>query len=238
MALRILLLLLVTATGWLYWDARIPGVPLTAWQVDRYLDPAQPSHRIQAALRQLSGPHPALASLRGYSDAGVRAEVARFSPALEQLEDPSPWVRFRAALALEKTDPTAARPVLLAALRASAVFAAEPGSLQWRLAEGARVEVGEELGSLDQRKFIAPVPGRLVRRYVQTGETVRPGQRLADVALSDPWQAVALVALGRIGLAIDAEEIQQFRSEKYPPVVQQAATAAIEQISARPRRKL
>lgn len=224
--------------GWFYWDARIPGVPLTNWQVDRYLDPSQPPHRIQAALRELSGSsHPALARLRAYSDAGVRAEVARLAPSVDQLEDRSPWVRFRAALALERKEPTAARPVLLAALRASAVFAEEPGALQWRLAEGARVEAGEELGSLDQRKFVAPVPGRLAKRYVQTGEAVRPGQRLADVALSDPWQAVALVALGRIGLPIDAEEIQQFRSEKYPPVVQQAATAAVEQIQARPRRK-
>jgi len=237
LAIRILLLLLVAAAGWFYWDARIPGAPLTNWQVDRFLDPAQPPHRIHAALRQLSGPHPALASLRGYGDARVRAEVARLAPAVGQVEDPSPWVRFRAALALERDEPTAARPVLLAALRASAVFAEESGALQWRLAEGARVEAGEELGSLDQRKFVAPVPGRLIRRYVQTGEAVRPGQRLADVTLADEWQVAALAALGRIGLAIDADEIRQFQREKYPAAVQQAATAAIEQIQARPRRK-
>jgi hypothetical protein len=237
LALRIVLFLLVASASWFYWDARIPGVPLTTWQVDRYLDPAQPPHRIHAALRQLSGPHPALAGLRRYGDAAVRAEVARLAPAPDQLEDPSPWVRFRAALALERNEPTAVRPVLLAALRASAVFAEESGALQWRLAEGARVAAGEELGTLDQRPFVSPVPGRLVRRYVQTGEPVRPGQRLADVALADEWQVAALTTLGRIGLAIDADEIRLFRSQKYPPPVQQAAAAAVEQIQSRPRRK-
>lgn len=224
-------------TGWFYWDARIPGVPLTTWQINRYLHPAQPDHRIRAALRQLSEPNPLLAGLRASGNADIRAELARLAPTVEQLEDRSPWVRFRAALALERNEPTAVRPVLLAALRAFAVFAEEPGSLQWRLAEGARVEAGEELGSLDERKFVAPMPGRLVRRYMQTGEAVRPGQRLADVALADQWQVAALAALGRIGQPIDADDIRRFRSEKYPPAVQQAAAAAVEQIQARPRRK-
>jgi biotin carboxyl carrier protein len=237
LALRILLLLLVAATGWFYWDARLPGLPLTAWQVERYLQPAQPPHRIQAALRQLSGPHPGLANLRAHPLASVRAEAARLSPAVEQLEDRSPWVRFRAALALERNEPIATRPVLLAALRASPVFAEDAGALQWRLAEGARVEAGEELGSLDARPFAAPIPGRLVRRYVPTGEAIRPGQRLADVALADEWQVAALAALGRIGLAIDADELRLFQSERYPPAIQQAAAAAVEKIQSRPRRK-
>lgn len=237
MALRILLLLLLTAISWLYWDARIPGLPLTSWQIGRYLEPTQPAHRIKATLRQLSQPHPALAALRHHPDPNVRAELTRLSPSPDQLEDPSPWVRLLAALALEQNQPTAVRPVLLAALRASAVFAEEPGNLQWRLAEGAKVSAGEALGSLDSRAVAAPVPGRLVRRYVATGEAVRPGQRLADVALADQWQVAALAALGRIGQSIDAEEIRRFQSERYPPSVQQAAAAAVENIQSRPRRK-
>jgi hypothetical protein len=237
LALRILLLLLVTVTGWFYWDARISGLPLTAWQIDRYLDPTQPPHRIQAALGQLSGPHPALARLRRYPDPGVRAEVARLAPASDQLEDPSPWVRFRAAIGLQRNEAIAVRPVLLATLRAVTVFAEDPGSVQWRLAEGARLGAGEELGSVDSRVFASPVPGRLIRRYVQTGDAIRRGQRLADVAIADEWLVEALTALGRIGLPIDAEEIRLFQSEKFPPAVQQAAAAAVEQIQSRPRKK-
>lgn len=237
MALRILLLLLASAAGWFYWDARIPGLPLTPWQVDRFLDPTQPPHRIQAALHQLSGPHPALARLRRYPDVRIRAEVARLSPAVDQLEDPSPWVRLRAAIALQRNEAIAARPILLAALRAVAVFAEDPGSVQWRFAEGVRLQAGDELGSVDSRPFASPVPGRLVRRYAQSGEAVRPGQRLADIAIADEWLVEALAALGRIGLPIDAGEIRLFQSEKYPPAVQKAAASAVEQIQSRPRKK-
>ena len=225
--LRILLALLVTAAAYLYWDARVPGVPLTAWQIDRYLDPAQPRHRIEAALRDLNGPHPGLARLREHPDATVRAEVARLAPVVAQLEDRSPWVRFRAALALERNEPTAARPVLLAALRATAVFATDAGALEWRLAEGASLAAGEVLGSIDGRPVPCPVPGRLARRYVPTGEAVRPGRRLADIVLTDPWQVAALDALGRIGLPVDIDEIRLFQSEKYPITVQRAAARAI-----------
>lgn len=235
--LRILLALLLAAAAWLYWDARVPGVPLTSWQVDRYLDPAQPRHRILAALRHWNGPHPRLASLRQYPDPLVRAEVARLAPAAAQLEDPSPWVRFRAALALERNEPTAARPVLLAALRAAAVFAADSGAVEWRLAEGASLGMGEELGTIDGRPFVCPVPGRLARRFVVVGQPVRPGQRLADVVLADEWQVAALAALGRVGLPVDAGEIRQFESEKFPAPVRQAARAAAAAMQARPRRR-
>jgi HEAT repeat protein len=233
LVLRILLALLLTAAAYLYWDARVPGLPLTAWQIDRYLDPAQPRHRIEAALQQLRSPHPGLARLREHPDARVRAEVARLAPATAQLEDPSPWVRFRAALALERNEPTAARPVLLAALRAAAIFAADSGAVEWRLAEGASLGMGEELGTIDGRPFVCPVPGRLARRYVVVGQPLRPGQRLADVVLADEWQGAALDALGRIGLPVDIDEIRLFQSEKYPNTVQRAAAGAIERIQAR-----
>jgi HEAT repeat protein len=233
LVLRILLALLLTAAAYLYWDARVPGLPLTAWQIDRYLDPAQPRHRIEAALQQLRSPHPSLARLREHPDARVRAEVARLAPVAAQLEDRSPWVRFRAALALERNEPTAARPVLLAALRATAVFATEAGALEWRLAEGAGLAAGEALGSINGRPVPCPLPGRLAHRYVLTGEAVRPGRRLADIVLADPWQGAALDALGRIGLPVDIDEIRLFQSEKYPNTVQRAAAGAIERIQAR-----
>ncbi len=235
--LRILLALLLAAAAYLYWDARVPGVPLTAWQIDRFLDPAQSRHRIEAALRQRNGPHPGLDRLREHPEAAVRAEVARLAPVAGQLEDRSPWVRFRAALALERSEPTAVRPVLLAALRAAAVFAADSGAVEWRLAEGASLGMGEELGTIDGRPFACPVPGRLARRFVVVGQPVRPGQRLADVVLADEWQVAALVALGRVGLPVDVDEIRQFGGEKFPSRVRQAAAAAVGAIQARPRRR-
>lgn len=236
MALRILLSILLAAVGWLYWDARIPGLPLTSWQVDRFLDSAQPPHRIRRALGQLSGSHPALPALREYPDPAVRAVVARWTPSPSQLEDTSPWVRLNAALALVRDEPIAARSVLLASLRPVTLFASETGQMQWRLAEGARVDTNDELGTYNGVPLGALWPGRLLKRYAQTGETLKPGQRLADVALADSWQIAALEALGRIGLAVDSDALHVFESEKYPTAVQRAATAAIQHIQSRPRK--
>ena len=236
MALRILLSLLLAATAGLYWDARIPGLPLTSWQVDRFLDPAQSPHRIRRALSQIAKPHVGLPALRDYPDPAVRAVVARWTPTTSQLEDPSPWVRLNAALALERNEPIAARSVLLASLRPSTLFASEAGQMQWRLAEGARVESDEELGSYNGTPLGAPWPGRLLKRYVQSGDALKPGQRIADVALADNWQTGALDCLGRIGLPVDADTLHVFESEKYPTAVQRAAAAAIQQILSRPRK--
>ena len=236
MALRILLSLLLAATAGLYWDARIPGLPLTSWQVDRFLDPAQSPHRIRRALSQIAGPHVGLPALRDYPDPGVRAVVARWTPTTSQLEDTSPWVRLNAALALERDEPIAARSVLLTSLRPSTLFASEAGQMQWRLAEGARVESNEELGTYNGTPLGAPWPGRLLKRYVQSGDALKPGQRIADVALADNWQTGTLDSLGRIGLPVDSDTLHVFESEKYPTAVQRAAAAAIQQILSRPRK--
>ncbi len=236
MALRILLSILLAAAGWLYWDARIPGLPLTSWQVDRLLDPAQPPHRIRRAISQLTGPHPALPALRGYPDPAIRAVVARWTPDPAQLEDSSPWVRLNAALALERNEPLAARSVLLATLRPAVLFASEAGQMQWRLAEGAQVETKDELGTYNGQSLAAPWPGRLLKRYVQSGDAINPGQRIADVALADQWQIATLDALGRIGLPVDSDALHVFESEKYPTAVQRAAAAAIKHIESRPRK--
>ncbi len=222
--------------GWLYWDARIPGLPLTSWQVDRFLDPSQPPHRIWRALGQISVSHLALPALRGYPDPAVRAVVARWTPAPSQLEDTSPWVRLNAALALERNEPIAARSVLLASLHPVTLFASEAGQMQWRLAEGARVDINDELGTYNGIPLGALWPGRLRKRYAETGGTLKPGQRIADIALADSWQTAVLEALGRIGLPVDFDALHVFESEKYPTAVQRAATAAIQQIQSRPRK--
>ncbi len=234
MALRILLPILLAATVWLYWDARIPGLPLTSWQVDIFLDPAQPPHRIRRAMSQITGPHVRLLALRSYSDPAVRAVAARWAPATSQLEDISPWVRLNAALALERNEPIASRSVLLASLRPVTLFASEAGQMQWRLAEGASVETSDELGTSNGTPLGALWPGRLLKRYVQSGDALKPGQRIADVSLADHWQTAALDSLGRIGLPVDSDALHVFESEKYPTAVQRAAAAAIRQIQSRP----
>jgi len=236
LALRILLSILLAAIGWMYWDARIPGLPLTSWQVDRFLDPSQPPHRIRRAASQLAVPHSALPALRGYPDPATRAVVARWRPDQSHLEDPSPWVRLHAALALERNEPVAARSVLLATLRPSVLFASEAGQMQWRLPEGARVDINDQLGTYNGQPLAAPWPGRLLKRYVQSGDALKPGQRIADVALADQWQTATLDALGRIGLPVDFDALHVFESEKYPTAVKRAAAAAIQQIQSRPRK--
>lgn len=234
--LRALVILLVAATGWLYWDGRIPGLPLTSWQVDRFLAPDQSARRIRMALGQVKGAHPALPALRQHPEAVVRAEVARLAASVDQLEDRSPWVRLRAGLALAKKEPVATRPVLLASLRPFTVFAAEAGPLAWRLAEGARVEMDEELGTLNGVALLAPLPGRLVRRYAQSGDGLRVGQRVGDVAIAEEWELAILGALGGIGIANDVDELRGLLSQKYPTAVRQAAAAAIEAIEKRTRK--
>ncbi len=187
-------------------------------------------------MSQVTGPHVRLPALRGYSDPAVRAVVARWAPATTQLEDVSPWVRLNAALALERNEPIASRSVLLASLRPVTLFASEAGQMQWRLAEGARVETSDELGTYNGTPLGAPWPGRLLKRYVQSGDPIKPGQRIADVALADDWQTTALDALGRIGLPVDVDALHVFESEKYPTSVKRAATSAVQQVQSRPRK--
>lgn len=231
--MRYLLPVLLAAVSWLYWDARIPGIPLLNWQVEKFLDPVEDPRRILRALFQVRSLHPALPALAKHPHPGVRARVARLAPSIAYFEDYSPWVRLQAALGLALQEPQACRPVLRSALRPHIVFASNSGLLTGITPAGKSVEAGESIGSIGPHLLAAPLPGRILRWYISEGESISPGQRVADVQLPEEVLVNIVEVLGRIGALTDVSDLRILAGSNSPDRLRIAASEALRQIQAR-----
>jgi len=126
------------------------------------------------------------------------------------LHDSQPGVRRNAALSLAAFGDPAARSELTAMLRPFTINAPTAGTLKYRLKLGDYVNPGTLIGRIGDFEVRSPVPGEIRELDSRDGNSVKPGDPLADLS-ADPhhvWEA--LRALYLIGQTADLEDVQRY----------------------------
>ncbi len=221
----------------LFWRGTWFGRPLTAQEIEQYLnDDPKPRH-VQHAMVQISQHigrgdagverwYPRLCALRRspvielrVTDAWLMGQDNRsqaFHQALlDMLQDSEPIVRRNAALSLARFADPAGRPELRAMLRSYAVQAPGSGALRYRLQVRDPVERGALLARLETGSGVAvevrsPLPGKIERKMAVEGAPVKQGEEilLIEPSADQVWEA--LRALYLVGTAEDLAGVERF----------------------------
>ena len=192
-----------------------------------------------AVIRQSSSPSLELRETAAWV-MGQDPGYAPFHEALLRLiHDPQPMVRRNAAPALAAFGDAAGRPELLEMLRPYTIHAPGAGKLKYRLKVGDYVNPGTLVGHIDDGEVRSAVPGEVRALDRQEGDTVNPGDPLADLS-ADPnhvWEA--LRALYLVGQPPDLEDVQRYTRPVpgMPEKVAQQAAATAEAIEKRASRE-
>jgi hypothetical protein len=215
----------------LFWYYTWFGRKLSDSDIDRYFaDTSKPRHA-QHALVQLGerlSRHQDVARWYPYvlqqaaspslelrqTAAWIMGQDSRYAPfhdaLLGLLHDSQPGVRRNAALGLAAFGDPAARSELTAMLRSFTIHAPTAGSLKYRLKPGDYVNPGSLIAHIGDFEVRSPVPGEIRELDSRDGNSVKPGDPLADLS-ADPhhvWEA--LRALYLIGQPPDLEDVQRY----------------------------
>jgi HEAT repeats len=235
----------------LFWYYTWFGRKLTDSDIDAYFaDRSKPRH-IQHALVQLGERvshgqnaarwYPQVTAEAGSPNLEIRQTAAwimgqdraypPFHEALLKLiHDPEPMVRRNAALGLAAFGDPAARPELVSMLRPYSVRAPLAGAVRYRLKLGDYVNPGTLLAHVGGTEVRSPAPGEVRSLEHKEGDTVAPGDVLAELSVDKNHVWEALRALYMVGQTDDLEDVQRFlRPVPGLPeaVVRQAALTAL-----------
>ena len=141
------------------------------------------------------------------------------------LDHENPETRRLAAIRLAAANDSLAQRVLVASLYPVVLFSAESGKAEWLIGPGVTVNQGRILGRVNGQDVVSPIPGILRKVYEPTGNEVKPGQRIADVAPREEAVVAVIEALGKIGKTSDAEELEEF-ARSYPRLAEKALAAS------------
>ena len=119
-------------------------------------------------------------------------------------------MRRNAALGLAAFGDAAARPELVAMLRPYAVRAPVAGPVRYRLKLGDYVNPGTLLARVGETEVRSPVPGEVRSLEHKEGDTVAPGDTLAELSVDKNHVWEALRALYVVGQPEDLEDVQRF----------------------------
>ena len=223
--------LLLVLFPFLFWYYTWFGRPLTASDLDQYFaDKSKPRHA-QHALVQLSDRlmrhqnvshwYPNVIEQAASPNLELRETAAwvmgqdpTYAPIHETLlrliRAPEPMVRRNAAPALAAFGDAAARPELVDMLQLYTVRASTAGKLKYRLKADDYVNPGTLVGHIGDVEVRSAVPGAVRSLDRQDGDTVKPGDPLAELS-ADPnhvWEA--LRALYLVGQTADLEAVQRY----------------------------
>ena len=154
---------------------------------------------------------------------------------LKLIHDPQPMVRRNAALSLAAFGDPAARPELIAMLRPYAVPAPVAGPVRYRLKLGDYVNPGTLLARVGETEIRSPVPGEVRSLEHKEGDTVAPGDTLAELSVDKNHVWEALRALYVVGQPEDLEDVQRFTRpvSGLPEIVGRQASLTSQAIQAR-----
>ena len=154
---------------------------------------------------------------------------------LKLIHDPQPMVRRNAALSLAAFGDAAARPELLAMLRPYSVPAPVAGLVRYRLKLGDYVNPGTLLARVGETEVRSPVPGEVRSLEHKEGDSVSPGDTLAQLSVDKNHVWEALRALYVVGLPDDLEDVQRFTRPVpgLPEVVARQASLTAQAIQTR-----
>lgn len=167
-------------------------------------------------------------------DLAVRQAHKKFEQAVDAapaaqlqqwLDHENPETRRLAAIRLAEKNDASAQRVLVASLYPVVLFSAESGKAEWLTGPGVTVNQGRILARVNGHDVVSPIPGILRKVYEPTGNEVRSGQRLADVAPREEAVVEVIEALGKIGKTSDAEELEEF-ARSYPRLAEKALAAS------------
>jgi biotin carboxyl carrier protein len=223
--------LLLVLFPFLFWYYTWFGRPLTARDIDDYFaDKSHPRHAQNAMVQlsdrlvrhenvsrwyprvveQASAPNLELRETAAWL-MGQDPTYAPFHEALLRLiHDPEPMVRRNAATALAAFADGAGRPELVAMLQPYSVLAPIGGKLKYRLKLGDYVNPGTLVAHIGDAEVRSAAPGDVLSLERADGDTVKPGDPLAELS-ADPnhvWEALRALLL--VGQAPDLEAVQRF----------------------------
>ncbi len=248
--------LLLVLFPFLFWYYTWFGRHLSAADIDQYFaDKSKPRHA-QHALVQLSDRlahhenishwYPNVVEQASMPNLELRLTAAwvmgqdpTYAPFHEALlrliHDPEPMVRRNAATSLAAFGDASGRPELVAMLQPYTVPAPIAGKLKYRLKLGDYVNPGTLVGHIGETEVRAAVPGAVRDLEQKDGDTVKPGDPLADLS-ADPnhvWEA--LRALYLVGQPPDLEAVERFTrpAAGMPEKVLRQATLTAEAIRTR-----
>jgi biotin carboxyl carrier protein len=215
----------------LFWYNTWFGRPLSDADLDTYFaDRAKPRH-IQHALVQLGerlsrGQNAARWYPQVIADAaspsleirqtaawimGQDRSYAPFHEALlKLLHDPEPMVRRNAALGLAGFGDSAARGELVAMLRPFTVHAPSAGTVHYRLKLGDYVNPGTLLARVGETEVRSPAPGEVRSLERKDGDSVAPGDPLAELSVDKNHVWESLRGLYMVGQPEDLEYVERF----------------------------
>jgi len=227
---------LIVSMPFLFWWNTWFGRHLSDGQLAEYLQDDKKPRHIQHALVQIGDGiskhdasvarwYPDLVRLASYpvdevrnTDAWVMGQDtagAGFHEALlKMLHDPSLMVRGNAALSLVRFGDASGRPQIVALLQPEQLAAPQSGTVADTATVGAAIHQGGVIAKLqaDGKAFEirSAISGRLRNLYVQTGQKVAAGARIAtiDPGTEQAWEA--LRALYLIGQPEDLPAIQPY----------------------------
>jgi biotin carboxyl carrier protein len=129
---------------------------------------------------------------------------------LKLLHDPEPMVRRNAALGLASFGDPAARGELVAMLRPYTVRAPSAGTVRYRLKLGDYLNPGTLLARVGENEVRSPAPGEVRSLERKEGDSVAPGDSLAELSVDKNHVWESLRALYMVGQAGDLEDVQRF----------------------------
>ena len=226
---------LIVLMPFLFWWNTWFGRQLSDGKLAEYLrDDKKPRH-IQHALVQLGERmnkhdssavkwYPQVVQLAAYpveevrnTDAWVMGQDtsgAGFHEALaKMLSDASPMVQGNAALSLVRYGDSSGRARIVALLAPLIVTAPQGGKVIDTSTTGTAIHQNGVLARLDTTEVRSPIGGRIRDLFIKTGQTVSPGDRIAEVspAVEQIWEA--LRALYLIGQLEDLPAITPYQRE-------------------------
>ena len=235
--------------------------PLPPPEIAHYLEDTSSQRQTQRALMQVAQEisrdnrtarqwYPAVLRLASNSDPGLRQTAiwvmghdpksSEFHQAVTRsLNDPTPLVRWNAAVALVKFGDPSCRPQLREMLRPFRLVSPAAGALRYKRKEHVYVESGSKIAIVEDGDsstvISAPLTGFLDQRLVTEGAKVKSGDALALFLPGQEQVSEALRALALLGQLDDLPDVERYGKSPsvLPDAVQKQARTAAEEIRKR-----
>jgi hypothetical protein len=230
--------ILVVLITFLFWYQTWFGRPLSDREMGQYLSDTSIPHKTQHALAQLSERiargdgtarrwYPEIIALAQNKEPQLRSMAAwvmgqdrcseEFHQTLRSLvDDPTPLVRWNAALALARFGDVAGEPQLRAMLQPFTLAAPQSGTLKFRLKEQDAVQSGGIVarisfgGGANPVDVVSPVAGEVSRLVAKDAGQIGAGDAIAIIAPGETQVFEALRALVLVGQPETLADVARF----------------------------